>query len=444
MQLSRQARKQCPKQPTQQRTKQHAPRSDVKRLLAAASASLLAINVAKAQDAWEIDAEILYYQENQDRVQDTSFKSLAKRQFGDEKQLSLSLQYDSLSGASPNGAAPLPEIQTFSQASGGGAFIVPANQVPVDDAFQDDRTAITGSYQQTLNNGARLTTGLSYSKEYDYLHLGVNSAYAFDFDNNNRTLSIGAGYGSDTIEAVGGNPTPNSLLTGGGASYISNKESKTVFDLLIGFTQIINRRSLMQVNYSASVFDGYLNDPYKLLSVLEDDGSLAASGNGSGGLYRFESRPDTRIGHNLYFEYKYRFDKSIANLAYRFHTDDWGIDSHTVEARYRWLVDSKQWIEPNIRFYSQSAADFYEPFVFDSNLPSQSSSDYRLNDFNGMTVGVAYKRKLGKDKALGLSLESYQTSGADATRISPTGESVTTAAVDLTATIFRLNYSFNW
>jgi len=420
------------------------PKKDVKRLLAAASASLLSINNASAQDAWKIDAEILYYQENQDRVNDTSFKSLAKRSFGDEKQLTLSLQYDSLSGASPNGASPQPEIQTFSKASGGSAFVVPSNELPLDDAFEDDRTAITASYQQTLDNRARLTTGLSYSKEFDYLHLGANAGYAFDFDNKNRTLSFGVGYGSDTIEAVGGNPAPNALLIDGGATYIDDKESKTVFDLLIGFTQIINRRSLVQLNYSASVFDGYLNDPYKLVSVMEDDGTLARRSFGQEGLYRYESRPDSRTGHNLYAEYKYRLDSAIANVAYRFHTDDWGINSHTLETRYRWLIDSRQWLEPNVRIYKQSAADFYEPFVFDSNLPRFSSADYRLNEFTGVTVGVAYNRKVGKGKALGLSLESYKTTGDNASRTSPTGEAVTRPSVDLAATIMRLNYSFEF
>ncbi|MEE9332989.1 MAG: DUF3570 domain-containing protein [Granulosicoccaceae bacterium] len=421
------------------------PNRDLKRVLAAASASLLALNSAQAQDAWEVDAEILYYQEQDDRVQDVSFKSLAKGTIRDDDQLTLSLQYDTLTGASPTGAATQNATQTFTSASGGGNVVVPANELPLDDAFRDNRTALSGHYQHTLANGARFSNGLTFSKEYDYLHLGVNTAYAFDFNNNNRTLSVGLSLGNDTVESVGGNPVPNTFVSSdGGTKFTTNEESKTVFDFLIGFTQIINRRSLVQFNYSATVFEGYLNDPYKFISVLDDDGSLAAAGGGQGGLYRYENRPDSRTGHNFYVEYKYRFDRSIANLAYRFHTDDWGINSHTVESRYRWLIDAKQWLEPNIRIYSQSAADFYTPFVFDSNLPSQSSSDYRLNEFNGVTVGLSYKRKLSKNNAIGFSVESYRTTGADASIASPTGDIVTAKSTDLTASIFRLNYSFKF
>ena len=332
---------------------QLVPKHDVKRMLAAASASLLALNAAYAQEAWEVDAEILYYQEQDDRVQDISLKTLAKGAINDDDQLTLGLQFDSLTGASPNGAATIGDVQTFTSASGNGSYSTAANELPLDDAFRDNRLALSASYQRALNTGARVTGGLTFSKEYDYRHLGVNTAYAFDFDNNYRTLSIGIGLGNDTIEAVGGNPVPNSLLAGGGAaSQTSIEETKSIFDILAGFTQIINRRSLVQFNYSASVFDGYLNDPYKFVSVLDDNGVLLSSGNQQGGLYRNESRPDSRTGHNLYVEYKYRFDKAIANVAYRYHTDDWGVDSHTVETRYRWLIDAKQWIEPNIRITS--------------------------------------------------------------------------------------------
>lgn len=412
--------------------------------LAGATAALLAVN-AHAKEAWDIDAEALFYQEGDDRVQDVSFKSLASRPFKDEDKLTLSLQFDSLTGASPNGAMRQNEIQTFTQASGGGEFSVPAQSLPLDDSFKDTRLALGASYLRNLDSGARFTYGATFSKEYDYLHLGASTSYAFNFDNQNRTLSVGVGVASDTIEPVGGVPTANSLMLGAGNTIDNRKqESKTVLDVLFGFTQIINRRSLVQFNYSASVFSGYLNDPYKIVSVLGDDGAALELANGSGNLYRYESRPDTRVGHNLYVEYKYRFDKSIVNLSYRYHTDDWGINSHTVETRYRWLIDAKQWLEPNLRYYTQTAADFYTPWVLDSNLPQQASADYRLAEFSGVTLGLSYKRKLGKDTTIGFSFESYKTSGPGQSITVPSGDVVDTQYTDLQASIFRANYSFKW
>ena len=417
---------------------------DLKKALAAASAALVAVNT-QAKEAWEIDAEVLHYQESDGRVQDISFKSLASRPFKNEDKLTLSLQFDSLTGASPNGAMRQDEIQTFTQASGAAVFSVPAQTLPLDDSFKDTRLALGLNYLRSLDSGARFTHGLTFSREYDYQHLGASTSYAFDYDNQNRTLSVGLGAASDTIEPVGGVPGANSLMLGvDGTSNNSTQESKTVFDFLAGFTQIINRRSLVQLNYSASVFSGYLNDPYKIVSVLADDGTPLEVADGSGNLYRYESRPDSRTGHNFYIEYKYRFDKAIANLSYRYHTDDWGINSHTIETRYRWLIDAKQWFEPNIRYYTQTAADFYTPWVLDSNLPTLSSADYRLAEFNGVTFGLSYKRKIGKDTAIGFSFESYKTSGPSQSIAAPSGDIVDTQYTDLQASIFRVNYSFKW
>ena len=44
-------------------------------------------------------------------------------------------------------------------------------------------------------------------------------------------------------------------------------------------------------------------------------------------------------------------------------TDDWKIDSHTVELRYRWDLGSFD-LQPHVRYYMQSAADFYHGALF--------------------------------------------------------------------------------
>ena len=32
-------------------------------------------------------------------------------------------------------------------------------------------------------------------------------------------------------------------------------------------------------------------------------------------------------------------------------TDDWGVDSHTVEMRYRWSFGTDRYLQPHVRFY---------------------------------------------------------------------------------------------
>ena len=58
---------------------------------------------------------------------------------------------------------------------------------------------------------------------------------------------------------------------GGGASAAGRSidDTKDVFDLVVGVTQVVSRNFLFQVNYSFSDSSGYLNDPYKILSVVD-------------------------------------------------------------------------------------------------------------------------------------------------------------------------------
>ncbi|MBX2835457.1 MAG: DUF3570 domain-containing protein [Gammaproteobacteria bacterium] len=419
--------------------------SSVSLALASAATALLPATHSIAAEPWQIDAELLYYSESGGRVSDNSFKSIAQRSWKDEGNLVFGLQLDSLTGASPSGAIALDEVQSITQPSGNNSVVTQPGELPLDDSFKDTRLALTASLSNVLETGARYSAGTSLSKEYDYLHLGGNASYAKDYNNSNTTLSAGFAIAQDTVEPVGGAPIPLSFQRAEGAvSDRAKNKSKTVVDALFGLTQIINRRSLFQLNYSLSLADGYLTDPYKVLTVLDDVGNPVDSIQDDIYQYRYESRPNSRLGHNLYLEYKHRFDAAVYSASYRYHTDDWGVDSHTIESRYRWLLSSKHYLEPNIRYYSQSSADFYRAYLPEGEIPENASSDYRLGEFTGLTLGVSYNRTLGVGKSIGASIETYETSGAS-TEIPDENEQTRLAPYpNLRATIVRFRYSFDW
>ena len=55
---------------------------------------------------------------------------------------------------------------------------------------------------------------------------------------------------------------------GGFDSLIASDAHKTVKGALAGITQVINQSWIVSLNYSYSNSHGYLNDPYKIISVL--------------------------------------------------------------------------------------------------------------------------------------------------------------------------------
>ena len=74
---------------------------------------------------------------------------------------------------------------------------------------------------------------------------------------------------------------------------------------------------------------------------------------GPTGVYLYESRPDSRAKHSLYAEMKHALGAPVLHAAYRFMTDDWGIDSHTGELKLRWPIGASSYIEPQLARHSQ-------------------------------------------------------------------------------------------
>ncbi|HZW59941.1 MAG TPA: DUF3570 domain-containing protein, partial [Woeseiaceae bacterium] len=225
---------------------------DVAAALAAATCSLLGTTAAQPVQAqedpnWEFNTALLYYGESDDRVQDLSFNLLARRLLPDDKSLAMTLVVDSLTGASPSGALPMPVAQTFTSPSGDATYTVPAGEQPLDTTFLDTRYALTTTWQQPLGRLYTGSAGLNVSSEYDYTHLGANINLSRDFNKRNTTLSAGIAVSRDDIDPVGGAPVPLSLMQD--EDQDANKrggDSKDVVDLLFGVTQVVSRNLLLK------------------------------------------------------------------------------------------------------------------------------------------------------------------------------------------------------
>lgn len=394
------------------------------RRLAAAACTLLGTTTtlpvaAQEEPDWQFDTSLLYYGEGDGRVEDASLNVLAKRLFPDDRILSIGVAVDSLTGATPSGAVPQDEVQTFTRPSGDATYTVAPGELPLDDTFLDTRYALTASWQQPIGRVYSGSAGISFSTEYDYTHLGANFALARDFNKRNTTLSIGAAFARDDIDPVGGAPLPLSTMSDvGDLADRRSSDSKDIVDLLFGVTQVVNDKFVVQLNYSLSDASGYLNDPYKILSVVDPGTGLAIvrqptpGAQGPSHEYRFESRPDQRTKHSFFAQGKYYLDGKVLDASYRFMTDDWGIDSHTVEGRLHWPLGDSRYLEPHLRFYTQSEADFYRVSLRDGEpLPAFASADYRLGTFDAVTAGMKYGWRTGNGHDLSLRLEYYRQDG---------------------------------
>lgn len=449
--------------------KNKTEKTNIKAALTLATAALLGTsNLAQANTAsttsaeestWEFDSAFLFYSEV-DRVSAGEAIFNAKKTFANDGILNLKLTVDALTGASANGAVAQPNVQTFTRPSGNGQYTIAAGDTPLDDTFHDTRVQFNGQWTQPIAPNYTASGGVHISKEYDYLSLGINGNLAFDFDRKNSTFSAGFSYFIDTFNPEGGLPKAlSSMLIGDNGSSNSDddddtspiwdenfaktrmgsEDDKTTTDILLGFTQVINRRMITQFNYSYSMVDGYLTDPFKVISVVN-----------SGGVTQdniYESRPDSRIKQSIFAQSLYHFDSAVLDVSYRYMWDDWEITSHTIDTRFRIPLGdafgTESYLQPHFRFYQQNAAEFYQPFLIDgATLPTYASADYRIGEMSTFTVGLKYGLLVNNGHDLSFRLEYYRQAPTDGSFDAPGVLNEVDLYPTIDAIIAQVTYSF--
>ncbi len=411
--------------------------------LAQATSVLLAMPTLAKDHGWDIDTAVLYYGET-DRVTAAEPVISATKKLENDRSWNIKLVVDTLTGSTPSGATPYGQAQTFTSPSGNSSYEIAPNDDALDPSFKDTRVALSTQYTTPINDTLKASGGVAFSNEYDYQSIGINGNLAKDLNQHNTTLSLGLAFASDTVEPVGGQPIGGSPMRAidDDSSKSGSSDSKTVTDLLLGVTQVISPTWLIQANYSLSQQSGYLNDPYKIVSILDENGApLGITNEG----YRYESRPDSRTKHSVFVQSKSHHGKdNVLDLSYRYHTDDWGINSHTLDASFRWQLNAHHYLAPHVRYYQQAAADFYtQGLSASADLPEFASADSRLGEFTGLTVGAKYGYLFGDDKEINLRIESYNQSGTEMALPGGIENSYDTFP-DLSAVLVQVGYSFKF
>jgi len=413
--------------------------------LAAAAAGLLGSAHAEGlkTDTWQVDSAVLVYKEGDGRVQAVEPIISIRRDDGNDRRAGLRLTFDSLTGASPNGAVAQPTAQTFTNPSGrGGGYVTPAGQAPLDPRFHDRRIAVQGNLERPLGEGQRVSLGANASIEHDFRSLSLSGSLARDFFQKNTTLSAGLSLEQDTINPEGG------VLVGLKPAFDrstrdASSDTRRVVDVLFGVTQVMSRAWLMQVNYNLGKGSGYHSDPYKVLSVLDANGLLA------GDRYVVEDRPRSRTRHSLNVLSKWHLTEDVIEASYRYYRDDWGLRAHTLDAKYRFQLAGGSYVEPHARYYRQNAADFYRTWLtegvdYDSatsqSVLAHASADTRLAAFTANTIGVKFAMPLADGQELSLRVESYRQRVKSPDQLPPALQGLEVTP-QLRATTLMLGYS---
>ena len=270
--------------------------------------------------------------------------------------LEASFTYDSVSGASPY------YLSTLSGASGIG----------VNDIRRAGDVKLTHFF-----DGFNIGVGGRVSDEDDFLSRGgLIDAHIWTPDKN-TTFTLGFSLDEDDISS---------------SIQSDFNETRRSEGYLFGITQVLDANSIVQSNFNYAHASGYQSDPYKTL----------------------DNRPSTRDAWSLMNRYNLFFPELEASLHvdYRFFIDSWGIKSHMLEVAWYQPFGNNWMVRPSVRYYSQSAAQFYEG-DFPPQEPNQFfSADQRMGNFGSIGGGLKLIRELGRGFSADISFESFlQTPG---------------------------------
>lgn len=277
------------------------------------------------------------------------------------------------------------------------------------------------------------TFGVGVSNETDYASRFLNLGGRLDFNRKLTTLGANFAYTRNRTEAVFDVDAAPFIDLAADESLTVRARSEAL-DVRVDLAQVLGRNSAIDIGLGYSRHSGYLANPYKLVSrfdIVAPESVLAADPDPRFATDIFsvrERRPDRR--EEISFRLKYRhfvapLDAAL-HLEYQHSRDTWGLRSHALALE--WAQPLAGWmLAPRIRYYSQSAADFYLPFLatfrvvdgggqtldhpLEHRAPRYFSSDTRLSGFGTISGGLVASRPIARGVGVEFGYERYLHAG---------------------------------
>ncbi|MFM9936673.1 MAG: DUF3570 domain-containing protein [Novosphingobium sp.] len=373
------------------------------------------------------DTALLYYQEDEGRVRAIESETGLTWNGASGVVVSGKYIYDSLTGATPNGATRSRYSQTFrppfkrgSAGSGeggsdtttgaSGTYVVKPGRLPVDTGFKDHRSAVDLGVTLPVADGLKLSLGGAGSWETDYTSYSGRIGLAKELFKKNTTVSLGFNYERDRSKPFYGIPQPLGSM-GDYAAAVTRR--KSVKSFVVGVTQVLTPGWLAQINWSHGLSRGYQTDPYKLVSLVD-------STSGDPFVYIYESRPNRRTRDSIYAGTKFALGSAVTDASVRWYRDSWRIRSWTFTLSEHVPLGRSVYLEPGVRYYRQTAAQFFRTYLpIDQDTPDYVSADSRLGKFHAWTFSLKAGVKIAPNLELYGAAERYIQDGPGLDRRAP-------------------------
>ncbi|WP_264753878.1 MULTISPECIES: DUF3570 domain-containing protein [unclassified Marinobacter] len=239
--------------------------------------------------------------------------------------------------------------------------------------YEEERNEYTFGVDY-LHDKSILSLGFTNSTENDYEANTVYFSVSQEFFGGMSTVTMGYASGWDEVGRVGND---------------SFSEEADRRNYQLGLSQVVTRNSLVGLDLEVVTDEGFLQNPYRQNRYIDPNDS-------TGFLYQPERYPETRTSTSVAMRALYYLPyRASIRGEYRYFSDTWGINAHTVELGYVHGLNQHWTLEGSIRYYSQSEADFYSDLFPFENSQTHLARDKELSSLSGTTlaVGAVYEWK---------------------------------------------------
>jgi hypothetical protein len=308
--------------------------------------ALTTLLVTPALDAGvlpEDRADALYHSYDGGGVKVTGPSYLVRK--GDNKSVSGEVNYyvDSISSAS---------IDVLTQGS----------------PYSEQRTQWSGTVDY-LHADTTMSAGYSYSSESDYKADTYNFSISQSMFGDLTTVTIGYSRGSDDV------------LDNFDPGFKENADHQNYH---VSISQILTKDLIVSLNYDGITDEGYLQNPYRNVLVLNDPNDPSAGAN----FNTPERYPNTHTSNAVSTSFIYYLPyRAALRMGYRYYNDDWSISAHTADIKYTHPLRNRWIFDIGFRYYQQTRADFYADLF---NRPDQQNfvaRDKELSEFKNYSIG---------------------------------------------------------
>ena len=234
-----------------------------------------------------------------------------------------------------------------------------------------------GLSRQLADKRTIVGVGGGFSSEYDYLSFNVAASWARASADGNRELSVAGQAFFDQVTII----QPTELR---GVQPEEGGTTRQSYNLSLVYAQVLTQRLQASISTELVAQNGLLSTPFHRVYFKETGGAL--------GTARTERLPDQRLKYPVGLRLNY-YATDLVQLRgyYRFYNDNFGITAHTFELEAPVKVTPFFVLYPFYRYHTQTAADYFAPYLAHSTADQYYTSDYDLADFSANKFGLGFR-----------------------------------------------------